>query len=182
MTAAKKAQGKRAKLRDQIWPGAENEIFSPNTGSGFSRVPRVVPLVSRLINNLGGKINAGPLYQTLWAQDWGQGIIEIRSFRGLLYESGYSDNKSRAERTWRERIAVLIKWGFVKTGKNGLDEHGFVLLVNPYLAVVRLEAKSEKFDRTVIPIWQEWFPQFQILCTNWGVDLDAYRARAKEQS
>lgn len=174
---AKKAQAKRIEIRDGLWPEADGEVFAPRKAKGFARVPRVVPLVARLINALGGALNAGPLYQTLWAQDWGEGLVEIRSFRALLYEAGYPDNRTRAERTWRERIDVLLKLGFIKTAKNGLEDHGFVLLVDPYLAAVRLEEKSETFDSPDQQVWHDWFRQFQIVCTNWGVDLDAYRAR-----
>lgn len=178
-TAAKQAAQKRETLREQYWPGSSNRIFPVNSknAKGYARVPRVVPLVAALVNDLGGKLNAGSLYQVLWAQDWGEGVIEIKSYKRLLYEAGYSGANSRAHRTWQERLKVLTRHGFVETAKDRFDEHGCLLLVDPYLAVVKLEHDraglskddGKKFDR-----WFEYFKEFSL---HWGIDLDAHRKR-----
>jgi hypothetical protein len=174
---AKQATTKRLKLRDRLFPDAQPIVFdtSNRATKGYSQVPRVVPLVARLINDIGGTANAGPLYQVLWAQDWGQGIVEVRSFRGLLYEAGYNGKGGRVERTWQERIKILVDQGFIKTAKRGLDDHAFVLLVDPHIAVLKLESASLKAQEK--KLLDLWFPEFRTVAEQWGVDLDEYRAR-----
>lgn len=171
---ARQAGAKRLKTREHLWPGAGSLVFDPRDRStrGYSQVPRVVPLVARLINEIGGSENAGSLYQVLWSQDWGQGIVEVRSFRGLLYEAGYSGKGPRVERTWNERIRILEEHGFVKTKARGLDAHAFVLLIDPHLAVLTLTSTAEG----LVP--SHWLEQFNLVCEQWGIDVEGYKARA----
>lgn len=173
----KHASAKRKKLRETLWPGSGPLVFDPSNPAtrGYAQVPRVVPLVARLVNRIGGSENAGPLYQVLWAQDWGQGIVEVRSAKTLLYEAGYDGQGSRVERTWIERISILERLGFIQTASNGLEKYGFILLVDPYLAAVQLEA-SQKHGAEL----KQWLGQFKIFCTQWGVDLEAYRAKSSD--
>lgn len=177
-SAAKKATEKRMKTRDTLWPDAGPLVFDTNDKAvrGYARIPRVVPLVARLINAIGGSENAGALYQTLWAQDWGQGIVEVKSFRTLLYEAGYAGKGSRVERTWDERIGILRKLGFIKTAKKGLDPVAFILLLDPHLAVLKLfgdQALQEADQKTL----HEWFETFELVCGQWGIDLNSYHAK-----
>jgi hypothetical protein len=170
--AAGKSRDKRTKTRKRIWPDSDALIFSPNEAKGFARVPRVVPLVARLVNELGAPINAGQLYQVLWAHDWGDGVVEIKNFRTLLFEAGYTERTSRTERTWRERISLLRDHGLVQVARNGLDEFGFVLLIDPYLAVTTMR-KRLMTNRA----YQTWLDQFDHFCETWGVDLEGYEEK-----
>jgi hypothetical protein len=118
---AKHASAKRIKVREALWPGSDGLVFNPSDRNtkGYAQVPRVVPLLARLVNEIGGTENAGPLYQVLWAQDWGQGFLEVRSFKGLLYEAGYAGKGTRVERTWEERIRILKRLGLIGTAPRG---------------------------------------------------------------
>lgn len=174
---AKHASKKRLSTRTRLWPNAGSEVFDPSNRAtkGYAQVPRVVPLVARLINEVGGAENAGPLYQVLWAQDWGQGIIEVRSFRGLLYEAGYTGKGSRVERTWEERIRILERLELIRSAARGLDNYGYILLVDPYLGGLRAAQAHEK--KTAVA---QWLVQFRIFCDQWGINLNAYEARLSD--
>jgi hypothetical protein len=178
VNAAKHASAKRTAIRDQLWPEASSIVFDPRDPGtkGYSQVPRVVPLVARLINEIDGPENAGALYQVLWAHDWGQGIVEVRSFRTLLYEAGYQGKGPRVERTWKERIQILTRLGFIETRNRGLEEHAFILLIDPHVAVLKLEAVE--LERSKQFTFDQWIPQFRITCEQWGIDLESYRGRA----
>ena len=174
---AKQATRKRLNTRGQLWPEAGDLVFDPSNRAtkGYAQVPRVVPIVARLINEIGGAEKAGPLYQVLWAQDWGQGIVEVKSFRSLLYEAGYQGKGPRVERTWEERINILRNLGFIKTAARGLEKHGFILMLDPHLAVLKLNAAELSANqRTAL---DGWMVQFRIVCEQWGVDLAAYQER-----
>lgn len=167
------AADKRIKTRDKVFPNASAEVFQTG-GGGFAPVPRAVPMVATLINLIGGKENAGPLYQVLWAYDWGQGIIEVKSPRALLFQAGYTGTSGRADRTWHERVAILERLGFVRTAASGIEKYGYILLVDPYLAVLRL-ADAPPPD-VVVP--GEWMMAFESLAMEFNVDLAAIRQRA----
>lgn len=174
---AKHAVKKRLALRDQLFQDAAAEVFDPSDRAtkGYAQVPRVVPIVARLINDSDGPENAGPLYQVLWAQDWGQGILEVRSYRQLLYEAGYNAKGNRVERTWEERVQILDRLGFIRTAERGLDRFGYILLVDPHIAVLKLVA-----SRPRLPALKQWLPQFRLVCEQWGIDLAAYQARIEQ--
>jgi len=176
---AKQAVKKRQNTRDRLWPDAASVIFDPSdrTTKGYSQVPRVVPIVARLINEIGGPENAGSLYQVLWAQEWGQGIVEVRSYRQLLYEAGYSAKGSRIERTWQERIRILENLGFIRTARRGLDDHAYILLIDPHLAVVQLETALPSVHKATFGPWRE---QFSLVCEQWGIDLDEFRTKLED--
>jgi hypothetical protein len=134
-------------------------------------------MAARLINEIGGAENAGSLYQVLWAQDWGQGIVEVRSAAGLLYEAGYSGKGTRVQRTWLERMKILKGLGFVRTAPRGLEEHGFILLIDPSWAVIKLEAGLSDEHKAS---FDTWMVQFRIVCRQWGIDLESYKAKLAE--
>jgi hypothetical protein len=177
-TAAKKATEKRLKTRDTLWPDVGPIVFDTSDKAirGYARIPRVVPMVARLINAVGGSENAGALYQTLWAQDWGQGIVEVKSFRTLLYEAGYAGKGSRVERTWHERIDILKKLGFIKTARKGLDECAYILLIDPHIAVLKL-INNKVLSTTDGKVFEEWFKTFELVCEQWGISLSDYHSK-----
>lgn len=174
------AKKKRVEIRRELWPAGDCLVFDPSDKKtkGYAQVPRVVPLVACLINEIGGRENAGSLYQAVWAHDWGQGIVEVRSFKALLHQAGYSGKGSRAERTWRERIRILKKYGFIYTAAKGLDDIGYILLIDPHIAVLSLwRSLPEDADTKAL---SGWFEQFRLFCLDWGVDLKAFEKRASE--
>lgn len=164
-----KAKSKRLEVRDQLWPDAANCVFDPSDAKtkGYAQIPRLVPLVARLINEIGGRENAGNLYQVLWVHDWGQALVEVRSFKSLLYQAGYNGKGSRAERTWQERVKIMRDLGFIRTARKGLDDIGYILLVDPRFAVRNLEKRLPKAaDPSSFKVWLE---QFKLFCTDWGI-------------
>lgn len=164
--AAKKREAKR----ELVFPDCGHETFK-TTGGGFAQVPRVVPLVAALINEIGGRENAGSLYQVLWAHDWGQGIVEVKSPRSLLFQAGYTGSTGRADRTWQERVAILVSLGLVQTRPSGIEQHGFILLRDPYRAVLDLH------DRNPNRIPKNWMLAFDSFAMDYNVDLRAARTR-----
>lgn len=168
--AGTKAAEKREKLREKLWTGTGPDVFNPGNKQtkGYARTPRVVPLVARLINEIGGTENAGSLYQVLWAQDWGQGIVEVRSFKGLLYEAGYAGKGPRIERTWEERIGILEDLGLVRTASRGLDRYGYVLLLNPYTVIPRM--RTDALGDKEKAKFGTWLQQYELFCEQWGIE------------
>ncbi|MEC7523843.1 MAG: hypothetical protein VYE22_28430 [Myxococcota bacterium] len=155
------------KRRDTLWPNAEDLVFDDKAG-GWAPIPRVVPLVAGLINNLD-RVNAGHLYTVLWARNFGTGLVEVHDPVLLAFESGYAKTAGRAERTFRERIEVLCELRFIETKPRGTRAHAYVLLHDPHRAVLRLhEERPDSFPKG-------WFEHFALRCDEIGVDLAQFR-------
>lgn len=162
------AQAKRVQKRDEIFPGAAGEIFDvqdKNT-KGYTRLPRLLPLVVEIINRLD-KANAGSLYTVLWCRDWGPGFLEPDDPTVLVFEAGYASSEGRALRTWKERMDVLCKYGFVWSKPKGAREHGYILLRDPHRVVVELSRIPDLIDAK---LWTF----FKTRCIEIGISLDRY--------
>lgn len=163
--AGVEAARKRTLERERLWPGSGSRIFPlGKTSSGFTRIPRVLPLAARLMDQLQ-KANAGSLYQALWARDWGQGIVNVENFREILFESGSDVKGLRAERSWREKIKIIRTHGFIKTSDH-LGAVAQVLLLNPYSVVLELRKTLDAAEHV------DWLKQFDHHCTRYNVKLN----------
>ncbi len=158
---------KRTTRRDALWPDAPMVTFS---GGGWAKVPRTVPLIATLIDHLTtGSERAGRLYVALWAHDFGEGLVEADP-ENLVLEAGYA--RARADRTWNERIEVLLELGFIRTAERGHTKYGFVLLLNPHPVVHALHlARKADFPRG-------WYSYFTVLCADFGISLPADSPKA----
>lgn len=152
---------RRAK-RDSLWPDAPGVVFTPATG-GWAQMPRTVPMIASLVDELGGRDKAGRLYITLWAYELGDGFVEVPDPAQLALEAGYVTN--RAERTFNERIAILRGLGLLRTARLGLREHGFVLLLDPHLVVAGIR------DQNPDSVPERWWTAFVSRCGNIGIRL-----------
>jgi hypothetical protein len=158
----KRAAVRRRGQRDNLWPDAATVVFKTASG-GWAQMPRTVPMIASLIDVMGGKDNAGRLYVTLWSYEYGDGFVEVPDPVQVALEAGYLTN--RAERTFNERIAALRELGFLRSAPVGMRDHGFLLLLDPHAAVVRLRKESP----SAIP--ERWWTAFVARCANIGVAL-----------
>ncbi len=152
---------RRAK-RDSLWVDAPNVVFNSATG-GWSQMPRTIPMIASLVDELGGRDKAGRLYITLWAYELGDSFVEVPDPAQLALEAGYVTN--RAERSFNERIAILRSLGLVRTARLGLREHGFVLLLDPHPIVTAIR----EADPQRVP--EHWWTAFTARCGAVGIRL-----------
>jgi hypothetical protein len=160
--AASRASKRRRGQRDRLWSDAEGIVFQSKRG-GWAQMPRTVPLVASLIDQLRAKENAGRLYLTLWSHEYGDGFVEVPDPALIAMEAGYVTN--RAERTFAERMRVLSELGFVRTAPLGVRDFGYVLLVDPHQVVCDMRARSPE---SVPPAW---WTAFGARCSTAGIEL-----------
>jgi hypothetical protein len=139
--ASKKLADKRIALRDSFWPGAAGVVWSKSTAKGYGTIPRILPLVMRLMQDLSAKGDPSGVYLDLWARDFGEGIITVSNEEDFAYSSGYSG--PRAARSWRERIEKLIQLGFIRTKEQGNRDVAHILLLDPYYVCAKLRADGK---------------------------------------
>lgn len=134
------AKRRRAKLRKELWPDVTDEmIWNRATFKGFTTVPRTMPIIMSIINTLS-KTSAGNVYFGIWCKAFDDFIIEVRDEYDMAFSCGYSG--SRAIRSWRERVDVLEKNGFVRSSRSPVGSYRYILVLDPHKAIAKLYGHS----------------------------------------
>lgn len=145
-----KRDKQRLQMRQALWPDAEAEVWSRHNEDGFATIPRLLPLVMTLMDELeSGYISR--VYVDLWARAYDDGLIEIDDEGEFAFGSGFVSN--RAVRTWSEYMLKLQKLGLIRIKPSGNKEIGYVLLIHPLKAAVRIIKKREKTHPALYSIW-----------------------------
>ena len=140
VTKGSKLIEKRLELRGKLWPDVkEDQVWSRKRSHGFTTIPRSLPLMMEIMDDLSPGKPLSRAYLTLWCRVWDEGFITINNSKELAFESGFSGQ--RAERTWVERMRTLRDLGFINPVAGGAGEFNFVLLPNPYQVIVKLKKK-----------------------------------------
>jgi hypothetical protein len=140
---------RRMELRDRefgeeswgrVWKSAAE-------GRGFTCLPRTFPVLAELAHSravTGGRDCRGALLE-LYSRDWGEAIIEVLDEESHALRAGYAS--SRAVRTWRERIELLERAGFIEVRPKSVRRFGYILLVHPDQVITELRARRKVPDR-----------------------------------
>lgn len=128
---------KRLKLRAKAWPRLETyDLWDRQTSNGWLSIPRVFPLILRVINILAPK--GKPLsdtYLELWCRTSDDSFVIASNPREMAFYSGFSGE--RAETTWRSRVILLQELGFIDIKGTIVNPIHYVLIHNPYLVIKR---------------------------------------------
>ena len=124
---------KQLALREQIWPNAEPYVWNRKAHKGFATIPKTMPLVLKIMDEMTKAAPVSSTYLSLWCSTWDNSFVSISKPREMAYEAGFSGQRS--EYTWSTRIKRLHELGFidVKSGKSGPISH--VLIWNPHLVI-----------------------------------------------
>jgi hypothetical protein len=147
----KKARGKaigekNIKLRQKFWPEATEEDLWNKSSKGFIAIPRVLPLIHLIMDELSIGSPVSDTYFALWCRNWDQNVIEVESAKTIAVESGFLGQ--RCETTWVSRIKKLKDLGFIKTAPGTSHEHQYILMLNPFRVVTNLYEKK-KVDKKI---------------------------------
>ena len=148
-------------MREELWPGIGSDKLWLRTDlirKGYTTIPRGMPLFMEIISSAskqvtsGKSVPAGQAYLVLWCRVFDEGLVKIENDTTAAFEAGYSGERSVS--TWREHLRVLKELGFIdyKPGPAGPSQ--YVLLLNPYHAVLRLRASSWVQDVTYTALIQ----------------------------
>jgi hypothetical protein len=134
------------RTRKRLWPKLnENVVWNWKESDGFATIPRTLPYFYKIMDDLSKSKPVSSTYFALWSRLWDpSGLIKINNSLMLALESGFSGQ--RAVTTWRSRMKILEKLGFIKTKPLGLEPYGYVLLVNPYYVVKKLHDSNKYTD------------------------------------
>ena len=143
-------QGALQKVREikkRYWKGAgpgwgDADLSGKSLEKGFFNAPRTLPLVLAVLaqKDVSGNQDPGAVYIELLSRHKYEGIVEIGNEGDHAFNAGYTGN--RATRTWRERMRILEKTGFIKVMKRANQEFGWVFLVHPAVVLQHLRAQG----------------------------------------
>lgn len=121
---------KKLALRKQLWPEIkEDDLWTHRRKDGFIPIPRVMPLILQIMDDLAGRPVAST-YLDLWCRKFDEQFITLnRPLKEYAFYAGFSGQRS--EQTWRERLRELAKLGFLKVEKGAYGEFSYILIVNP---------------------------------------------------
>ena len=132
---AKKIQKKKLALRTQLWGEINpHTLWIRNVNDGFTTIPRTMPLIFQIIDNLAEKSKpVSMVYFSLWCRVFDESFIVIKSQEEMATESGFTGQ--RAVSTWKSRMKNLASLGFIDVKDGATGEYSYVLLLNPYMVI-----------------------------------------------
>ena len=159
-------------LRGELWPELTKEdLWNRKTHDGFTTIPRTMPIIMSIIDDLTRGAPASLVYLELWARAFDEMYINLKNRRELSFHSGLTGQ--RAENTWIKRMKALEKFGFIKTAKGTSGDLSHAVVLNPYIVIEKLykdkkninisEYKYNAFKERAIEIGASKFPENDLL-------------------
>lgn len=128
---------RQLKLRATLWPNINDRMLwgGPNV-QGFSMVPRAMPLIMNIMDDLSGKgFPVGMTYLELWCRLRDEGFLALNRPEEMAFHAGFTGQ--RAVRTWKDRIKRLHELGFINVQPGPLGELSYAIFLNPYHVIKR---------------------------------------------
>jgi hypothetical protein len=122
---------KQLLLREHLWPGMERYLWDRKAHKGFTTIPKTMPLILRIMDEMTKGAPVSSTYMTLWCSTWDNGFVNIVKPDEMAFASGFGGQ--RGEHTWTGRMKKLHELLFIdiKAGKSGPMTHA--LIHNPHL-------------------------------------------------
>lgn len=120
-------------IRQQLWPGAESSLWDRNAHKGFASIPKTMPIILKIIDEMTKNNPASATYLSLWCSTWDNAYVTLSKSRDLAHASGFSGQ--RAEYVWGTRMKLLqeLKFIDIKPGKSG--PMGHAIIWNPHWVI-----------------------------------------------
>lgn len=128
--AAKKTEA----LRKTLWPELNrSHLWNRLEDDGFTSIPRTMPIVLSIIDDMTKGKPASAPYLELWCRAFDEMYVSLGAASMLALHSGYT--KQRATRMWLERIELLSDLGFILTKEGSSGKFSHALILNPHLVI-----------------------------------------------
>jgi hypothetical protein len=131
------AANRKIELREKFWPGVtENHLWDRHNRDGFATVPRAMPHILSIMNDLADKGQpVGSTYLELWCRLGDEGYLNLNRPQEMAAAAGFSGQ--RAVYTWRDRLSKLSDLGFINFKDGPSGPYSYALFWNPYHVVRR---------------------------------------------
>ena len=158
MPRAKKPRGKISErqlaLRKKLWPDlTANHIWNRHHHDGFASVPRTMPQMLSIMDDLKKGHPVSSTYLELWSRAFDESFVTLSKPREIAFAAGFTGQ--RGERTWRERMQVLAEFGFIDLKEGSAGPMSYAVIFNPYLVIDALykankgNVRADKYNALV---------------------------------
>ena len=121
-------------MRNTLWPNLdEASLWNWKTSHGWLEVPRPMPLLLRIMDNLSKGKPVSSTYLDLWCRTYRDSFVVVNKSREMAFFAGFTGE--RAEHTWARRMRILQKLGFIDIKDGSYGPISNVLIRNPYIVV-----------------------------------------------
>ena len=135
---SERIQEKYEKMRTEYWPEvSEDELWHRKRQTGFCTVPRTLPLICRILDELSPGKPTSNTYISLWCRVYDTSIVVINAPIDLAYEAGFSGQ--RATSAWLARMKILKKLEFIDSREGASGEFHYVLIFNPHMVIKKIK-------------------------------------------
>lgn len=138
---SRKISKKIEELRDKLWPDTvEGELWHRKRNDGFFTLPRTMPLILSIIDDLTKGTPASGVYLELWSRAYDEMYVSLSKDREMAYHAGFTGQ--RATRAWGDRIKQLHELGFIGLREGAAGALSHALIYNPHVVIERLHKKK----------------------------------------
>ncbi len=117
---------------DDLWGNDKKK-----KGGGFSMVPRTMPIIGQIMDDLSVGKPTSSTFLALWCRDfYNTKYLVIKDPNIYALESGFS--KNRKEATWKTRMRILKKMGFIDSKEGFYGEFSHVVILHPHIVIKAL--------------------------------------------
>jgi hypothetical protein len=131
----KKAGAADLELRNSMWPDSEQRRWPRENNQGFATIPKTMPLVMRLMDEMSTNYPVSSTYLTLWCWTWDNGFTRLNKAQEMAFAAGFSGQ--RGERTWRDRLKRLAELHFIELQAGASNRSAYAFLPNPHAVILR---------------------------------------------
>lgn len=127
----------RLALRQELWPNIDEDLlWSRKRHAGFVNIPRTMPHLAQIMDQLSNRQPVSSTYLALWCHLFDESIVIIRDPNSMAFEAGYAGQ--RADATWKKKMAILDDLGFIQSKPGPHGPFNFVLVLHPHKVVKKL--------------------------------------------
>lgn len=136
----KKIAQRQLELRQRLWPSiTENYIWRRQHHHGFTTIPRTMPLILSIMDDLA-RTPVAMAYLELWGRAFDEGFVTLSKPREIAFHAGFDGQ--RGERTWRSKMKALDDLGFIEVAGGPSGAMSYALILNPYLVIRKLHEQG----------------------------------------
>lgn len=136
-TGKKSISEKELALRDSLWPNAGERLWDPKEHGGFISIPKTLPLIGRMMDEMSKNFPVSETYSVLWFWTWDKnGFVRLHKMEEMAFAAGFSGQ--RGVRTFQDRLKRLEAMGFVELKAAGNSKMAFAFLPNPHTVIFKL--------------------------------------------
>lgn len=150
----KKIAQRQLDLRSRLWPRLSDDfIWQRKKHDGFTTIPRTMPLIQSIMDDLSEGNPVSSTYLELWCRAFDECFVTLSKPKEMAFHAGFTGQ--RGERTWRSRMKTLAELGFIDIKEGPSGPLSYALIFNPYLVIRRLHdqkhpgVREDKFNALI---------------------------------